>query len=200
MILDGNTLTDFQDERLESQLKILGLNDNTIGNFSDNNYPLLEELGLSVNPLANFTNNDLPNLQYLSLQGCLLTEFSLSNKLPKLEELLLYSNQITEFRNKELEQKLRTLSLGSNQITNFSNRNFESLEMLSLNRNPLESFEDNQFPQATEMSLASCGLVGKLSPTISIPKIVSLDLNQNHLTSFDCIGVNTLSYLNLSSG
>lgn len=140
--------------------------------------------------LQSFTNNSLPNLEALTLDYCDLSYFPATNKLPNLQTLSLEGNSLAELP--DLSDKLETLILRSNDFKAINDKNWKSLKTLYIDENHgLGEFSNNQLPSLVELTAQSCNLTTFPSSS-SMPRIVSLLLSGNKLSSFSCVGIDTL--------
>lgn len=161
----GNKLSDISILKRCRELRVLDISSNLIEElgsiFKAENE--LRTLNLSNNFLKDISDLclHLSNVTRLNLSGNLISKLSKTvSALVSLEEFEITDNHLEEIDNAFYELEIEKADLTANRITSLYLHGLSSLEVLTLDENPLENFNmsDDFAPYLRELSCESCGL------------------------------------------
>ncbi|EEZ97737.1 protein artichoke [Tribolium castaneum] len=200
-------------------LYYLDLSRNNIANIAPGTFlglKQLRKLDISVNSLRTIEDDafeGLDNLEHLNLKdnNILLIPASALGRLPKLSSLQLDYNRVAALSGdilRSIAEKVTSLVLAKNVIRELppaSFQHFQHLSHLDLTRNLLTTLNSDAFvgleTTLKELHLPQNKISTITGPTLSLLKLETLDLSDNHLTelSRNVFGMlPQLRFLNLS--
>ena len=224
----GNKISDISNLSDCKELRVLDMSSNSLKNidgiFSSNNE--IHSLNLSFNFLKDLSSvfPVLTKLVRLNLNGNLIKELHKSiSKLISLEELDIADNHLEIIDDSFFSLGVENINFTANRLKSLDLRDLNSLEIITLDENPLErlSLSDDFAPYLREISCDGCGLKEFILPAskmlericysyneiVEVPKEIinyqelqELDIDENNIvdlpdTLANLLNLNTL-YIN----
>lgn len=202
LILCNNQISTIpEDYAILAHLTVLDLSNNNLDSFPS---PICNMLQLSHLDVSFNTIDAIPSLfgELKKLKRFLVANNYLKGNLPecfgKLTELVLLDirrNFLDDINVLSSLPKLEDLRCDQNQLSSirFSN---QRITQLMVSKNPIVEFKKADLQELIALDLDCCEL-SHLSETIFVgmPKLISLKLNNNHLTSIPKDSLNKLTHL-----
>lgn len=181
----SNKISDMSILKECTNLRVLDISSNLLkdldGSFLQGNE--LRTLNLSSNFIKDLRNvcPFLTNVNRLNLNRNLIRELPGSiSYMVSLEELEITDNHLEKIDNAFFELEVEKINLTANRLTSLHLHGLDSLEVLTLDENPLESFDmSNEFaPYLKEISCDGCSLKEFLLPPSTMMEILCYSSNE----------------------